>query len=204
MNGKFKWIVLFLAVSLLANIFAVGMFIGKGFKEDRIRKGKPPSVEFNLRRLNEHLGEEDQQAVHSIIQAERGDLRKLFRKMKVSEDTIRSLLVAEIVDKEALKQAIKEHAGLMQGMRGPFERILIEIIADLDQEKRKLVAQELFMFERGGKRGPGRRFGPPRDRQMGPPPHERPKGDMRDFDLPPPPPGEGPEERPEEDEDKPS
>lgn len=202
MNGKFKWIVSLLAVSLLANIFAVGMFLGKEFKGERTRKGKPPSVEFNLRRLGEHLSEEDQLAVRGIIRAERGDLRQLFRQMKDSEDTIRSLLTDEIVDKDALKLAIEGHAGLMQGMRRPFERILIEIVAELDQEKRKAVAEELFMFERG-KRGPGRRFGPPPGGRGGPPPHEQPD-DMRDFDLPPPPPERGPGERPSEEDDKPS
>jgi uncharacterized membrane protein len=186
MTGKFKWLLIVLALSLTANIFVAGMMIGKEFRGHGAKRGGMPGVDFNVRRLEQNLADADRVKVREILHERKTDLRQHFTDMRRSERRIKELLAAAIVDKPALKQALEDHGGLMSDLRQPMQRIVLEVIAELDQPTRIRVLKDLFKHKKRRFMRGDKGFGRPDTAPGGPPPHaeQRPSKE----DLPPPPP----------------
>lgn len=177
MTGKMKWVIGILGLSLALNVFALGLFIGKGARNvvpHKERMAPPPHpVEFNFKRLEQNLTEEDREKVRALLRDKRRDLRRKYGALRNAEQKIKALVLSETVDKEALKAALEKHSELAQGMLEPMRWVVLETIASLDLESRKKVVDEMFegsirkRFRRGlpphRRPPPGDRRRPPRD-----------------------------------------
>lgn len=180
MNNKIKWMIGILGVSLALNVFALGLFIGKGVRNavpERSRAAPPPPMDFNFRRLERTLSEEDRAKVRQLLREKQKDLRQRFRGLRITEQKIKEIVLSETVDKDALRKALKEHSEKAQGMTEPMRWVVLQTIADLDLETRKKVVDDMF-------RGPIRkrlRDGHPPPHRRPPPGHRRPPPDERDM-----------------------
>jgi len=151
MTAKIKWLVAILVVSLTANIFVAGMMLGKGFRDGPRMRGGDPVVGFNIKRFGKYLSKDERKKIRKILHSQRGELGGRFREVKISERHIKQLIAAKEVDREALLAALKSHAALMQKMHEPMQRVMMEVIAELDFETRSKMAEN--MFKHGGRRG---------------------------------------------------
>lgn len=177
MTARIKWIILLLVLSLAANVFFGGMMLGKGFRHGP-PPGREPGIEFTIKRFGKYLGEEERQKVREILGAQRGKLGERYRTIKKSEKNIKALIAAPSVDRNALLRALEAHAALIQKMHTPIQRVMMEVIAELDQETRAKVAEDMFKRRQRVGRRPG-----DRDRPYGPegrPKHPRDDDRMRD------------------------
>jgi len=179
MTGKMKWILVLLAASLAVNLFIGGVILGRQFRAEDGPRGAPRErVEFNLRRLAAYLPESEQDALREILQDHRRSLRTHFRDMRQSEQRIKDLLGAESVDLPALEAALESHQAKAEELKAPLRDIILNVVAKLDQETRKALAEDLFE-----RRGPGPEGRPLRRPGMGGPPDgRRPPPPPRDDD----------------------
>ena len=192
MTAKIKWLVAILVVSLSANIFVAGIMLGKGFRDGPRVRGGDPVVDFNIKRFGKYLGKDERKKIRKILHDQRGELGGRFHEVKISKRRIKQLIAAKEVDREALLEALESHAALMQKMHEPMQRVMMEVIAELDFETRLKVAED--MFKRGGRRGmhgDGQsRFGGGPEGRRPPPRHDDDKGreeyPPRGPDSPPP------------------
>ncbi|SDD31524.1 periplasmic heavy metal sensor [Kordiimonas lacus] len=192
MTGKMKWILVLLAASLAVNLFIGGVMLGRQIRGEEGPMGSPRErVEFNLRRLASYLPESEQDQLRMIMRDHRQKLRGHFREMRVSEQRIKDLLLAETVDLSALEAALDSHQTKAEELKAPLRDIILNVVAKLDQETRKALADDLFERRRPGPDGrPPRRSGVegfPYDRR--PPPPLRDDEGLDPDDRPPPPPG---------------
>lgn len=167
MSGKIKWIIGILGLSLALNVFALGLFIGKGAQQivpNKDRVAPPPPMDFNFRRLERNLSDEDRDKVRALLREKQADLRRGFRALRRAEREIKDIVLADTVDKEALKEALKKHSELGKDMIEPMRWVVLETISELDLETRKRVVEDMFKRPKRGR---------PRD---GRPPHRPPPG----------------------------
>ncbi|WP_417449080.1 periplasmic heavy metal sensor [Kordiimonas sp.] len=198
MAFKVNWIHGALAVSLAANIFAGGYLVGKEMRPDgQKREHRMNSRElFNMRHLMSYLPEDRREELKAMMRNHRKDLRAGFRGIRESEEKVRALLLADTVDKAALRGALDELEGKTRQLHGPLRAVLLDIVADLDLETRKQLAEDMYKrrqarMKRGPERDPGGPFGDETGRVPPPPPggfggegpdgmRERPDDDGRD------------------------
>ncbi|MBL4791183.1 MAG: periplasmic heavy metal sensor [Kordiimonadaceae bacterium] len=184
MTGKMKWLIAAFVVSLGLNVFAAGITIGKSYR------GHPPpphpraerldpNVIFNVRRISKHLSTEDRSKMKQALQRQRLELRARYTAIQKSQKRIKDLLKSIIVDKVALEVALESHTSLVHDMRAPMNIVLLEVIADLDQETRVKMVEDFFKPRPGhfGKRRRGPRrghdgFRPSPGEERRPPPRE--------------------------------
>jgi len=192
MAFKMNWVHGALAASLAANIFAGGYLLGKEIRPDRppMEKRMGGKDLFSMRRLASYLPAEKRAELEALMKGHRDGLRENFDAIRESEDKVRSILLSDVVDKTALREALGELENRTRMMHGPLKAILLDIVADLDLETRQKLAEDMYkrrkwMVERrfGGRAG------------MPPPPpggfdREGPEGG------PPEGPDEGPEDGP--------
>lgn len=170
MTGKMKWLFSILGVSLILNVFALGLFVGKGARiavpTDRERMALPPA-DFNFKRLENNLPIDQREKVRRLIREKSRDLRKGYGALRETEQQIKKIVLAETVDQEALREALVKHSELSRGLHDPMRWIMLETIAGLDFETRKKLVNDMF-------RGP-------RTKRLrsGPPPHRRPHPEGR-------------------------
>lgn len=157
-----------LVLSLAANVFLVGVMIGRGFDGHKDTRPPPPPADFNMRALSQYLNEEQRTLLFEGLRSQRETVRANVRGLRQNEEKIRAVLMAENVDKKVLEQLLQEHEHLIQLTRSPLTTIISDVVANFDWETRKALAVDLF--KRRAHRGPGR---PPHERRFGPPPHER-------------------------------
>ncbi|WP_020398527.1 periplasmic heavy metal sensor [Kordiimonas gwangyangensis] len=186
MAFKVTWVHGLLAASLAANIFVGGYLLGKEIRPDRPhrehRMGGGKEL-FSMRRLAAYLPEEKREELKELMEGHRNDLRGNFQGIRESEEKVRAILLAETVDKNALRAALTDLEAKTRMLHGPLKAILLDIVADLDLETRQKLAEDMYKRRKWRMKREG--FG--RD----------------DDDMPPPPPpggfdDEGPEGGPEE------
>lgn len=170
MSSKMKWILGILGVSLALNVFALGLYIGKGARAilPHRERAAPPPPAFNFKRLERNLPKEERKKVRALLGEQRQDLRERHRKLRATEQEIKEIILADTVDMEALERALKEHSARAQEMHEPMRWVLLQMVAQLDVEARKKIVEDMF---RGGR---DKRF-----RKGHPPPHHRPSHDRR-------------------------
>lgn len=144
MTGKIKWLVAILALSLAANVFVAGMMLGKEARRGPPPHGGKPGIDFNIKRFGKYLNEEERAKVRKILRSERRELGGRYRAVKTSERRIKDLIAAEQVDRSALLEALEAHAALMRELHGPMQRVMMEVIAELDHNTRSQLADEMF------------------------------------------------------------
>lgn len=192
MAFKVKWIHGVLAVSVAANLFVGGYFLGKELAPERRHKGKPSYSQdiFNMRKLAGYLPDEKREAIRALISEHRRGLRENFRAVRHIEERIRLILMAETVDKAALRSALDELEAKTRSLHGPMRGVILDVVADLDFETRQKLGRDIYQ-----RRMKWRKKHRDDDRK-GPPPGEH--GDQR-FEggpggpgMPPPPPEDWP------------
>ncbi|MBL4837788.1 MAG: periplasmic heavy metal sensor [Kordiimonadaceae bacterium] len=152
MTRKMKWIVAILGVSLTLNVFALGLFIGKGFRPPHVyKKMARPSLDFNLKHMERHLAPKSRDKVRAILKKQHWELMKRYEDLNGLEKKIKALLSADTVDKKALKEALSAHAEQKQNLHWPRRRVMLEVIADMDLKARKKLAKDMFR-KRGWKK----------------------------------------------------
>ncbi len=170
MAFKVNWIHGALAVSLAANLFGGGYLLGKELRPDRpqreLRMGGKGL--FGMRRLAAYLPEEKREELKELMQSHRNDLRENFEGIRESEEKVRAILLAETVDKDALRQALTELEAKTREMHGPLKAILLDIVADLDLETRQKLAEDMYKRHKWHIKRAG--FGDGDDDRMPPPP----------------------------------
>jgi len=159
MNNKTKWILIVLGLSLVLNIFAIGIFIGQGAKMVFPQRHMAPPIDFNLKRLERSLSPEERVKVRTLLREKRHDIQQRYKALMVTEQKIKEIILSPVVDKNLLDRVLIEHGQKTQSIHEPMRRIVLETIADLDLEARQKIMQNLF-----------RGFG---DRRMGPRHHMR-------------------------------
>lgn len=167
MTGKIKWLLGILGLSLLLNVFALGLFVGKGartFVPDRGRMSPP--AEFNFKRLERNLPLEQREKVRKLLREKGQDLRSGYHALREAELRIKEIVLSETVDRAALKAALEAHSEQARRLHDPMRWIMLETIAGLDFETRQKIVEDMF-------RGPRQQ----RPRRGMPPPHRRPQGD---------------------------
>ncbi|WP_262692366.1 periplasmic heavy metal sensor [Kordiimonas aestuarii] len=172
MAFKVNWVHGVLAASLAANLFAGGYLLGKEIRPDRQhREHRMGGKElFNMRHLAAYLPEDKREDLKALMIGHRKDLRESFRGIRESEEQVRSILLAETVDKAALRAALGELESKTRMLHGPLKSILLDIVADLDLETRQKLAEDMYKRRKWRmKRGPRGPFGDG-DEHMPPPP----------------------------------
>jgi len=173
MSSKMKWLVAALVVSVGLNLFVAGVWIGRELSGGPERRaGAPARMDFNIRRLASYLPEAEQRQLRRLMKDHRRSMKATFKGMRVSEKRIRTLMLAETVDREALKAALDEHEQVARQLQGPVKSIILDVVAKLDRETRQKIADEMFSRRnrlRRGHPGPGR--GPRNGHENGPGPN---------------------------------
>ena len=181
MAFKVKWIHGVLAVSVTANLFVGGYFLGKELAPERHHKGKPPYSNdiFSMRKLASYLPDEKRDELRALMSDHRKGLRENFRGVRDIEVRVRAILMAETVDKAALKSALDELEAKTRSLHGPIRGILLDIVADLDFETRQKLGQDIYQRRKEWrmKRRGGDHRGPP---PPGEPRGEGPRDGLRD------------------------
>jgi uncharacterized membrane protein len=147
MTVKTKWLYLILIISVALNIFAFGVWIGrgaKGFKEHP-HSGR---IEFNLRAISRDLPSEVRSKIRQLMRDKRPQLSESFQARRDTEQQIRLILSAETVDKEALRAQLDAYSSHSIRLQAPVRDILLGPIADLDQATREKVAKNIFKRRR--------------------------------------------------------
>ena len=146
MTRKMKWIVAILGLSLTLNVFALGLFIGKGFRPPPpvYKKMARPSLDFNLKHMERHLAPESRDKMRAILKKQHWELMKRYEDLNVLEKKIKALLIADTVDKKALKEALSAYAKQKQNLHWPRRKVMLEVIADMDLKARKKLAKDMF------------------------------------------------------------
>ncbi|WP_417459444.1 periplasmic heavy metal sensor [Kordiimonas sp.] len=193
MAFKVKWIHGVLAVSVAANLFVGGYLLGKELAPERHHKGKSHYSKdiFSMRKLAGYLPDEKREELRALMSDHRKGLRENFRAVRDIEERVRAILMAETVDKDALKSALDELEAKTRSLHGPLRGILLDIVADLDFETRQKLGQDIYQRRMKWRMKRGE------DDRRGPPPGERDGEKFEDGRMPPPP----PEDWPAEDED---
>jgi len=184
MTVKIKWLIAAFVVSLGLNVFVAGITIGKNYlghptgshqRTQRI----DPNVVFNVRRISQHLGEEDRLKMRKALQRQRMELRARYTAIQESQKRIKDLLKSIQVDKPALAAALESHTALVHDMRAPMNIVLLEVIAELDHETRVKMVDDFFKPQPGqfrkrrkGPRGEGDGFRHPPQGERIPPSQE--------------------------------
>ena len=194
MAFKVNWLHGVLAASLATNIFIGGYVLGKEIRPDRPpREHRMGGRElFNMRHLAAYLPEEKRAELTALMKGHRADLRESFHDIRETEKKVRVLLLADTVDKVALRKALDELESKTRILHGPLKSILLDIVADLDLETRQKLSEDMYQRREKWrkKRGPGGPFG---DDDGGMPP---PPGAF--DDIPDGGPQDGPEDRPKD------
>ena len=152
MTRNMKLILGILGVSLALNVFAMGLYIGKGFRHPSPHKMMMrPSLDFNLKKIERHLDPENRKKVKMLLKEQRHELMKRYRDLGALEKKIKATISAETVDKEALVAALAELAEQKQKLHSPRREVILQVIAELDLETRKVLAESMFR-KRGWKK----------------------------------------------------
>ncbi|MEX0298077.1 MAG: periplasmic heavy metal sensor [Kordiimonas sp.] len=173
MTGKMKWILGILGVSLVLNVFALGLFVGKGARTVvPTRERMAPPADFNFKRLERNLPEGERQKVRKLLREKSGDLRRGYRALREVEKEIKAIVLAETVDVKALKEVLTKHGEQAQALHEPMRWVILETIAGLDFETRKKIVEDMFRGPRKGRMGhrPPPHHRPPHGRHRPPPP----------------------------------
>lgn len=173
MNRNIKWMMAALAISVAANIFLIGLSLGKGVVGDKRVRQPSHSAGLNARALGQYLDAEERMAMRAIIDADRRDIRRRLGRLHDNEEDIRNAMRAPVVDEEKLNALIDQHEKLVTGSRADIQRKLFNYMATLSHDTRTKIADDLFRL-RGPRTRGGNRMGPPPDADGG-------------FDPPPPP-----------------
>lgn len=170
MDKKFKWLLTFLAASLVLNIFLIGLEIGEEVKRQGPRHISQPII-FSLKRLSRHMSDEEHEKAHRLVEEKRPILRKNYHMLRDSEKKIRDLVEAPVVDREALSLALHEHGVRLQALHVPLKDVLLEMVEELDFETRKKMSADMFRpYRKKGVRPPAGD-----DKECKPADHERGK-----------------------------
>ena len=156
MAGNNKLIVGLLALSVAANLLAAGIWVGRELSPDRRERfAGPPRVDFSLRELGQYLTDEQRKQVRALLKDHRKVLAVNFMAMRDIEREIRALMVAETVDRDALIAALDKHQAAMDNLHLPVREILLDVVAQLDYETRKKLAENLYRrrLVMGGREG---------------------------------------------------
>ncbi len=146
MTPKIKMLVILLGVSLAANIFVMGTMIGKELRPTAPHAG-PPMMDFNMKRLDQYLDKSDRSKIHMALKNHRSEMRQSFQKMRASEQRIKELMSAETLDKEALLKAFEAHTSLKERLHTPMQKLMVDVIADLNVSARKHLARAMFQHK---------------------------------------------------------
>ena len=181
MTGKMKWLFSILGVSLILNVFALGLFVGKGARivvpTDRERM-TPPPADFNFKRLEHNLPMDQREKVRKLIREKSRELRQGYGALREAEQHIKKIVLAETVDADALREALVKHSELSRGLHDPMRWIMLETIAGLDLETRKKLINDMFR----GPRTKRLRSGPSLHRRPHPEGHRPPPREDRRCD----------------------
>ncbi|MFC3053702.1 periplasmic heavy metal sensor [Kordiimonas pumila] len=196
MDKKVKWILLALGASLLANIFLGGIFLGHEFRKPPSPHREPP-MDFNLKRFSENLTKEERQKVRILMKSQRQALSEGYRALRDTERKISELIMAESVDKKALKEAFDQHGQQVQKLHQPLQDVLFEMVVEMDHATRQKMGADMFDRRRKDKDADAMRK--KIERKWGEKRHCPPPEGMEDMpppDMPPPPNGVGSPDQP--------
>ena len=181
MTRNMKLILAILGVSLMLNVFALGLYIGKGFRHPSPHKMMMrPSLDFNLKKIERHLDPESRKKVKVLLKKQHHELRKRYRDLGALEKEIKATISAETVDKEALVAALAELSEQKQKLHSPRREVILQVIAELDLETRKVLAESMFR-----KRGWKKKHMRPRDFRRDCAPGDRQKSEVSSAETKP-------------------
>jgi len=144
MATKIKWLMVFLALSLAVNIFIGGVMLGKEFRPTPSRDHGRAAIGFNIKRFQAYLTKAEKRKIREILADQRQDLADHYHAIREGETLIKSLISAKEVDRAALLEALENHAALMRQIHAPLQRVIMEVMAELDQETRQKIAKDMF------------------------------------------------------------
>lgn len=157
MSNRMKWLVGFLAVSVVLNIFVLGAFLGQRMIKPEKRYYAPP-IDFNLKRFGEHLTKEERRRVRSLIKSQRHALSDSYKALRETEKEIIQQITAADIDHAALEAALKDHGARVQKLHAPLQNVLLEMVGDLDHETRQKLGADMFKRRhKAGKKPNGHR-----------------------------------------------
>ncbi|GHF15757.1 hypothetical protein GCM10017044_07450 [Kordiimonas sediminis] len=174
MSRVSKPLLIFLTLSVLVNIYLVGLHFGKGFRPEETRTIRvSPSHEFSMRSIQRHLSEEEKDAFRKALRAKRKELKSRFEAVGDSYEDIHAVMIAPEFDRAALVEALKGREAALRTIHDPAREIILDLFEKIDQPTRAAIAADLLSRDRESRR----------DKKDG--------KECRSFDdAPPPPPGE--------------
>ncbi len=147
---KWKGLIALLVVSISLNILVLGIWVGREFLPGEPRGHHPQRVDFSLRQLGQYLPDTQRQEIRQLLKEHKKVLRQNFGAVRQVEQEIRDLLSAETVDRDALEKAMQSHRALTQELHFPVQKIVLDVVVDLDQATRAKLAENLFRRHMGG------------------------------------------------------
>lgn len=142
-----KWFILILVISLILNIFMGGVLLGKYLFHSPYRESgmiHPPHPKHLVWMLKQ-LPEEMRQKVEPVIQAQfqQGKMRAEMRQTHRLFREIETLLLAEPLDKAAIKQQFQILQDRKNNMATHLNESLLLIAEQLNQQERQQLIEAL-------------------------------------------------------------
>jgi len=174
MTRATPWVVALL-LSILANGVMLGVVLqattdGPRAGSHHMRGDGPPSRRggdgFNFRAFIGALPDDARDDARTLLDAQREDLRALFRQTREAQIAAQDAVAAEPYDPDRVRRAFDELRDARMAMEEAVEAIILDVVADLSPEDRMRAIE-------AGRAPPPRHRRGGRDGRRGPPPRDR-------------------------------
>lgn len=146
MDRRLKILIVVAGLSLAANVFLLGLWLG-----GKLGGGAPEDdpKSFTLRFVvpDETLPEDVRARLLAHLGRDRDELARRLARLRAAEADVRAALAAEPFDRERLEAAFAELRRAYAELQVPVQRSLTGAAAHLDRDRRRQLAKQLAVME---------------------------------------------------------